>query len=107
MLVYRREVREFTGWSNTQLKVHLDRLVDMEYIYPRRAGMRGSAYEYELLFDGDIQTAKPQLIGLIDLAQLNYDEKYGGSQQSLRAKTGAVGGVVHIIFRRQAAKEWA
>ena len=31
-----------------------------------------------LLFDGDIQTAKPQLIGLIDLAQLNYDEKFTG-----------------------------
>ena len=74
----RREVREFTGWSNTQLKVHLDRLEELEYIYPRRAGMRGSAYEYELLFDGDIQTAKPQLIGLIDLAQLNYDEKFTG-----------------------------
>ena len=40
--------------------------------------MRGSAYEYELLFDGDIQTEKPQLIGLIDLAQLNYDEKFTG-----------------------------
>ena len=74
----RREVRRFTGWSNTQLKVHLDRLEELEYIYPRRAGMRGSAYEYELLFDGDIQTAKPQLIGLIDLAQLNYDEKFTG-----------------------------
>ena len=88
----RREVREFTGWSNTQLKVHLDRLEELEYIYPRRAGMRGSAYEYELLFDGDIQTAKPQLIGLIDLAQLNYDEKFTGQPAEFagpkRPKTG-------------------
>jgi DNA primase catalytic core len=74
----RREVREFTGWSNTQLKVHLDRLEELEYIYPRRAGMRGSAYEYELLFDGDTDTAKPQLIGLIDLEKLGYDEKFTG-----------------------------
>ena len=74
----RREVREFTGWSNTQLKVHLDRLEELEYIYPRRAGMRGSAYEYELLFDGDTDTAKPQLIGLIDLQKLGYDEKFTG-----------------------------
>ena len=72
----RREVREFTGWSNTQLKVHLDRLEELEYIYPRRAGMRGSAYEYELLFDGDTETAKPQLVGLIDLQKLGYDEKF-------------------------------
>jgi len=74
----RREVREFTGWSNTQLKVHLDRLEELEYIYPRRAGMRGSAYEYELLFDGDTDTAKPQLIGLIDLEKLGYDNKFTG-----------------------------
>jgi len=77
-LFTRREVREFTGWSNTQLKVHLDRLEELEYIYPRRAGMRGSAYEYELLFDGDTDTAKPQLIGLIDLGKLGYDEKFTG-----------------------------
>jgi len=74
----RRQVREFTGWSNTQLKVHLDRLEELEYIYPRRAGMRGSAYEYELLFDGDTDTARPQLIGLIDLEKLGYDEKFTG-----------------------------
>ena len=78
-LFTRREVREFTGWSNTQLKVHLDRLEELEYIYPRRAGMRGSAYEYELLFDGDTDTAKPQLIGLIDLGKLGYDEKFTGA----------------------------
>jgi len=74
----RREVREFTGWSNTQLKIHLDRLEELEYIFPRRAGMRGSAYEYELLFDGDTETAKPQLVGLIDLQKLGYDEKFTG-----------------------------
>ena len=66
----------------------------------------GSAYEYELLFDGDIQTAKPQLIGLIDLAQLNYDEKFTGSQQSLSGpKRPQNGGLYHITFSRQAAKE--
>jgi len=74
----RREVREFTGWSNTQLKVHLDRLEELEYIYPRRAGMRGSAYEYELLFDGDTDTGESQLVGLIDLQKLGYDEKFTG-----------------------------
>jgi hypothetical protein len=77
-LFTRREVRDFSGWSNTQLKVHLDRLEDLEYIYPRRGGMRGSAYEYELLFDGDTETEKPQLIGLIDLKKLGYDAEFTG-----------------------------
>jgi len=92
----RRQVREFTGWSNTQLKVHLDRLEELEYIYPRRAGMRGSAYEYELLFDGDTDTAKPQLIGLIDLEKLGYDEKFTGQKNEFagpkRSQNGAFTG---------------
>ena len=76
-LFTRRQVRAFTGWSNTQLKVHLDRLEDLEYILPHR-GMRGSAYEYELLFDGDTGTEEPQLIGLIDLQKLGYDSEFTG-----------------------------
>jgi len=42
----------------------------------KRRRARGSAYEYELLFDGDTETAKPQLVGLIDLQKLGYDEKF-------------------------------
>jgi hypothetical protein len=30
----RRQVREVTGWGNTQLKVHLGRLVDLEGVDP-------------------------------------------------------------------------
>jgi DNA primase len=73
----RRQVREVTGWSNTQLKVHLDRLVDLEYLLPHR-GCRGQSFLYELLFDGDVASHQPQLIGLIDLKNLGYDEKFTG-----------------------------
>jgi len=58
--------------------------------------MRGSAYEYELLFDGDTDTAKPQLIGLIDLEKLGYDEKFTGAMGefagSKRPQNGAFTG---------------
>ncbi|MCH6259251.1 CHC2 zinc finger domain-containing protein [Puniceicoccaceae bacterium K14] len=74
----RRDARTFTGWSNTQLKIHLDRLEDFEYIASIR-GMRGSSYEYHLLFDGDAESEKPQLIGLLDLEKLNYDAKFTGA----------------------------
>ena len=83
-LFTRRQVRAFTGWSNTQLKVHLDRLEDLEYILPHR-GMRGLAYEYELLFDGDLEAEKPQLIGLLDTEKLDYDSKFTGAEEK---KTG-------------------
>jgi DNA primase catalytic core len=43
----RREVRERTGWGNTQLKVHLGRLVEMEYVVAHR-GKQGQGYVYEL-----------------------------------------------------------
>jgi DNA primase catalytic core len=78
-LFTRRQAREWTGWSNTQLKVHLDRLADLEYILPHR-GMRGSSYEYELLFDGNPESARPQLVGLIDPEKLGYDAKFTGSE---------------------------
>ncbi|MBD5778287.1 toprim domain-containing protein [Pelagicoccus sp. NFK12] len=73
----RRDARAFTGWSNTQLKLHLDRLEDFEYIDSLR-GTRGSSYEYQLAFDGDASSGKPQLMGLIDLEKLRYDTKFTG-----------------------------
>jgi len=74
----RRDVRAFTGWSNTQLRLHLDRLEDFEYVVALR-GMKGSSYEYQLAFDGDAASAKPQLMGLIDVEKLGYDPKLAGA----------------------------
>ncbi len=41
----RRQMRERTGWSATQIRVHLQRLVDYEYL--RRAA-RGQRFELRL-----------------------------------------------------------
>jgi hypothetical protein len=65
----RKDVREATGWSDTQLRVHLDRLTEMEYLIAQR-GMRGVSFEYELLYDGACN-AKPHLSGLIDAAAIS------------------------------------
>ena len=61
----RRAVREYTGLSDTQLRVHLDRLVELEYLLVHR-GMRGQSFVYELLFDGVVASEAPHLSGLID-----------------------------------------
>lgn len=98
-LFARRQVREWTGWSNTQVKVHLDRLKELEYILAHR-GMRGSSYEYELLFDGDTGAHQAQLCGLIDLEKLGYDAEFAGSgkeftgprQKNTASKRGQNGG---------------
>lgn len=106
-LFTRRQVRAFTGWSNTQLKVHLDRLEDLEYILPHR-GMRGSAYEYELLFDGDTETEKPQLIGLIDTEKLKYDAEFTGSKEAFAAsKRGQNGGFADCSMDGETSNEAA
>jgi DNA primase len=60
----RRDVRDATAWGDTQLRVHLDRLVAMEYLLVHR-GARGQSFVYELLYDGD-GSAAPYLSGLID-----------------------------------------
>jgi hypothetical protein len=65
----RREVREYTGLSDTQLRVHLERLVSLEYLLVHR-GMRGQSFVYELLFDGPAASEAPHLSGLIDVATI-------------------------------------
>jgi DNA primase catalytic core len=65
----RRELRAACGMSDAAIRVHLERLVAMEYLRPA-AGRNGLRFEYELLFDGDMATSAPQMIGLIDISQL-------------------------------------
>ena len=64
----RKQLREATGWGDTQLRVHLERLVGLEYLIGQREGA-GGKFTYELVFDGDA-TAAVHLSGLIDVASL-------------------------------------
>ena len=64
----RRELRDFTGWSEFQVRTHLERLESMEYV-SRRTGRQGSLCKYELLTDAD-ETAKSWQVGLIDVKNL-------------------------------------
>ena len=46
----RRDVRAATSWNETQLRVHLDRLQQMEYLLAHRGG-RGQSFVYELIYE--------------------------------------------------------
>lgn len=59
----RRDVRGPLGLSDTQLRVHLDRLVQLDYVAVH-GGRPGQRFAYSLLFDGDAATDAPQLMGL-------------------------------------------
>jgi len=47
----RRDVREHTGWGHTQLKMHLHRLEELEYLIVHQGG-RGQTFVYELNWPG-------------------------------------------------------
>jgi hypothetical protein len=55
--------------SDAAVRVHLERLLALEYVRAA-VGRNGLKFEYELLFDGDMDRSDPQLIGLIDVAAL-------------------------------------
>lgn len=81
----RREVRDFTGWGNTQLKIHFKRLEEMEYVLVHRGG-RGQSFVYELLYKGEGEQGQRFLSGLIDTKVLEnhqYDEKKSGVNDEL------------------------
>lgn len=82
----RRDIRASTGWSDSQLKNHCVRLVEMEYLLLHGGG-RGHLLHYELLWDGD-STQTPHLCGLPDVDGLiNAASKTeGGERKSAHAE---------------------
>ena len=64
--VTRREIRAIAGLSETAVRIHSDRLVDLEYLVPH-AGRNGQRFSYELAFDGDVSSDAPQAVGLFDI----------------------------------------
>jgi DNA primase len=79
----RRQVREHSKWGDTQLKIHLARLTELEYLLIHRGG-RGQSFEYELLFDGAAQGHAAHVSGLIDVEALRheYDAERSGLSES-------------------------
>jgi DNA primase len=65
----RRQAREAVGWGDTQMKVHLARLSEMEFLLPHKGGHK-QAFTYELLYTGEDAEGRARLLGLIDCASL-------------------------------------
>ncbi|MGC0776959.1 MAG: hypothetical protein WCD68_07110, partial [Candidatus Acidiferrum sp.] len=95
----RKDVRAFTKWSDSQLKRHLHRLEELEYLLVHHGG-RGQSLVYELVFEGQGDSGKPVLPGLIEIEKLTgygYDAKKSGlegekSGSSLPQVWGVSGG---------------
>jgi DNA primase catalytic core len=83
----RRDVRAVTGWGDTQLRLHLGRLEELEYLLAHRGG-RGQSFVYELVVTLDSNNGaiegdgnRPVMAGLIDVEKLGgykYDANFAG-----------------------------
>jgi DNA primase catalytic core len=87
----RRELRDLCGWSLTQVRVHLERLVELEYLAIRH-GRLGSPFVYELLLEADAPEALAH-IGLIALEKLrDYKTNLAGLTAGVAGQNGQVAG---------------
>lgn len=91
-LFTRRQLREAVKWGDTQLKLHLARLVELEYLAVHRT--HTGAYEYELVYDvgeGDEALRFPGLAD-IDALKRAYDASRSGLEAAKSAPGRAVDG---------------
>jgi len=92
----RKQLREHCGWSLTQVSVHLERLVALEYLALRH-GRLGSAFVYEILFDLDAPETVAH-VGLMEVAELrqrhDYTAKLTAFSPGVSGRNGQVTGGV-------------
>jgi len=84
----RADIRRRAGLSDTQCRLHLDRLVALEYLLVHR-GRRGQSFEYELLYDGSAFDSAPRLPGLIDVTALRSEPTTSTSRGQKAAFAGS------------------
>ena len=100
----RRDALLASGYGLTQLRLHLERLVDLELVLVHR-GLRGQSFVYELLWDGGAAVERGEsehrLPGLVDVAALGGAttiERWRGFLGELagpwRGQSGALAGGV-------------
>ncbi len=94
----RRDVRQHTKWGDTQLRVHLRRLEELEYLLVHHGG-RGQSFVYELVFERQGDSGKPMLPGLIEIEKLtgySYDANNAGQNGQFagatRPQSGGIAG---------------
>lgn len=68
----RKDVRQWSGWTDFQVKKHMHRLEEMEYVLIHR-GRRGQSFDYELLYQGEGEGGEAFLMGLINPQNLQCD----------------------------------
>lgn len=89
----RRDIREFTKWSDFQIRNYISELETLEYLKIHRGG-QGMGYVYELIFDGDPEENK-YVPGLVDVEKLR--EKYHPPQRPPLNGSSFVGRLASLV----------
>ena len=93
----RRQAREKTSWGDTQLWIHLSRLVEMEFLAVHR-GRSGRTLEYELLYQVGEEGKWVCPLGLIDCANLRGMGKDTGTTAGIQGEGPNDSGEIRGIF---------
>ena len=85
----RRQAREALGWGDTQLKIHLGRLAELEFLMLQSGGHK-QPFAYELLYQGEDAEGRARLLGLIDVDRLQSvpTTVSGRGEEALRSVFG-------------------
>jgi len=65
----RRQIRQFTGWSNYRVHTHLKELVDLEYL-ACELDRPGGGHRYRLLYNGEGKDGETFVLGLREVSEL-------------------------------------
>ena len=82
VLFTRRELREFTRWSDYQIHHYLNQLVALEYLVPV-AGRNGRQYQYRLMWEGQGKEGERFVLGLKSVEQLRKEANLLGLEAYL------------------------
>lgn len=82
----RKDIRDWSRWSDFQVKCHIRQLEDMEYLYSV-TGKKGKEYVYELLYGDGGDDGQPLLMGLTTIEQLKEKMKDEGRSFASHIRT--------------------
>jgi DNA primase len=85
----RATVRQYTRWGDTQLRVHLRRLEELEYLVVRH-GAPGQTFVYQLNFEMDAE-GRPVLAGLSQFCGYDPNRAVGNGDCAGGARPGSGG----------------
>ena len=77
----RRQIREYIGWTDWQIRTHIKQLEDLEYVYVR-VGAKGKEYSYAMNYNGQGEQSGKCYLNLTPVEQIKKELR--GAKGQLR-----------------------